>query len=110
MKTLLKTLVATGFVALSLTACPSPNNTSSSSSPNANPTTSSSPGTTSGNLSSKAAFIAYLTCIKTKEPSLEGNVQAHITALANVTEEQWTTTNAAYYVSVAQGYANYGCN
>lgn len=99
-------LLLTSSCLLSLAGCPSPSTSNPSSS--ANPSSSSSPSvapstTPTGN-TSKASFIAYLTCIKTKAPEIAPAIDAHITAINNMNDTQWASS-ISIYQAITKSYA-----
>lgn len=110
MKKIILNLAITSFVAMTVTACPSPSTSgNSSASPSPSTGASSTPSTGSG-LSSKtkAEFIAFLTCVKTKEPGVAPGIDVQISMINTLTDAQWEQARPNY-VLATQGYAALGC-
>lgn len=114
MKKFTLTLGTVCLIAMSLTACPSPNNSGSSATPSSSTSPSPSSGTgtnLSGNLSSKAAFIAYLNCAKEKNPSLATGLDIRIAAINNISDSDWASRVAkGEFNSQADAYKQFGCS
>ena len=110
MKNFLKIFAITGFIALSLSACPSPNS-SSSSNPTASPSNGTNTGTNTGGsgiFASRTTFLAYLNCIKTNNPKLGPQMEVHFTNLNNFTDEQFLSVLDSYK-NLSDNYSAFGC-
>ena len=99
MKKMIMTFAIASSLALSLTACASPNAAGGV-------------GTT-GALSSKTAYITYLNCVKTKNPQVAPAIDASIAGLSSITDAQWAAaigaSGAASYEAIIKLYASLGC-
>lgn len=111
MKKILLNLAVATFTVMSVTACSSP---SDSSNPSANPSTGATtsptnPKTgTNGKFETRAAFIVYLNCLKTKVAADARALDIQIAQVNELTDAQWVNLRESYE-KITQTYPASGC-
>ncbi len=113
MKKTLITLATASTLILTISGCSSntpANNSNPSASPSSGTSPNPSPGTpTGGNVVTKEAVIAVYTCVKAKEPSLAGVMDAYIAGVNATTDANWVARDAKDQETRAKGYEKLGC-
>ena len=109
-------LVLTSIAIFSVVSCSSPtSNNSGNNSNSTNPSISPSPNTGAGVgvsgdvFASRASFLAFAECVKTKFPETAGPVQGYINQVNAMPDSQWASV-AVQYRSIANPYLSRGCN
>ena len=107
-------LALTSVAIFSVVSCSSPtSNNSGNNSNNTNPSISPSPNTGAGVsgdvFASRASFLAFAECVKTKFPETAGPVQGYINQVNAMPDSQWASV-AVQYRAIANPYLSRGCN
>lgn len=110
MKNINLSLIALGILFISACSTPSTSNPSASPSSSVVPSASSSPASgVSSQFQTRASFIAFLNCVKTKEPSLAPSLDAHINNVNSLTDAQWEGARSTYQAATQAYIASTGC-